>query len=61
MTNNKQVTSTNKFGCPRLTLKGGGGGGGGGGAKVKSDDKRRFPAHDLDSYPQPLGSIMSEL
>ena len=38
-TNNKQVISTLKFGCPHLTLKEG--------PKVKSDHIRRFPAHDF--------------
>ena len=38
-TNNKQVISTFKFGCPHLTLKEG--------PKVKSDHTRRFPAHDF--------------
>ena len=37
--NNKQVISTFKFGCPHLTLKEG--------PKVKSDHTRRFPAHDF--------------
>ena len=36
---NKRVTSTFKFGYPRLTLKGG--------PKVKSDHIKRFPAHDF--------------
>ena len=38
-TNNKRVTSTFKFGCPRLTLNKG--------SKVKSKYIRRFPAHDF--------------
>ena len=38
-TNNKQVISTFKFGCPHLTLKEG--------PKVKSDHIRRFPASDF--------------
>ena len=39
MTNNKRVTSTFRFGYPRLTLKEG--------SKVKSDHTKKFPAHDF--------------
>ena len=37
--NNKQIISTFKFSCPRLTLKEG--------SKVKSDHMKRFPTHDF--------------
>ena len=39
MTDNKQGISTFKFGYPRLTLKEV--------SKVKSDQTKRFPAHDF--------------